>query len=53
MVNVPCVIVKFLVLRFKASPKVTVIPEPSTVKALNYLPAVVSVPVHVSVTVPV
>ena len=38
---------------FKASPSVTVIPTPFTVTPLNVLPAVVSVPVPESVTVPV
>ena len=38
---------------FKASPSVSVMPEPLTVTKLNTLPAVVRVPVPVNVIVPV
>ena len=49
----PCVTVKVLLLMFNASPSVTVMPEPLTVTPLNVLPAVVSVPVPVNITLPV
>lgn len=51
--NVPCVTVMALVEIFNASPSVTVMPELLTVTVLNVLPAVVSVPVPLNVTVPV
>ena len=53
VLNVPSVMFRFLVPVFNASPSVSVIPEPLTVTPLNVLPAVVSIPVPVNVTVPV
>ena len=53
VLNVPWVTVIALVPVFMASPSVTVIPDPFTVRPLKVLPAVVRVAVASIVTVPV